>query len=112
MRRFMALLFGSLLVLQLAAATVPPSLSPPSYSVAEAKGRSAPKPPQQRKSKEPESMTYERAMELENQRHAKNLADIRYHYRFHKSLRKFLERKEFAFHAQRVEEIKKKYGML
>ena len=112
MRRFMALLFGSLLVLQLAATAVPPSLSPPGCNVAEAKGRSAPKPPQQRKSPEPEPMTYERAMELENKRHAKNLADIRYHYRFHKPMRKFQERKENAFHAKRVEEIKKKYGML
>ena len=110
--RFMAILFGSLLVLQMAATALPPSIAPPSYSVAEAKGRSAPKPPRQRKSPEPEPMTYERAMELEKKRHEKNLADIRYHYRFHKPMRKYRERQENEFHAKRVEEIKKKYGML
>ena len=109
--RFMAIVFGSLLVLQLAAAAVPPSASPPAYGVAEAKGRAA-KPPRQRKSPQEEPMTYERAMEIEHRRHEKNLADIRYHYRFHKPMRQFQERKENEFHAKRVEEIKKKYGVL
>ena len=69
------------------------------------------KPPPRQKGGQPEVLTYERAMEIENKRHENRLEAIRKFYRHHRPKRRLATQQENEFHAKRVEEIQKKYGM-
>lgn len=93
--------------------TVPATnLLPEVYAAAKkAADDGAEKPPPRQKGGQPEVLTYERAMEIENKRHQEKLEQIWKSYRHHPPKRRFAIRRENAFHAKRVEEIKKKYGM-
>ena len=68
------------------------------------------KPPRQKGGK-PEVLTYERAMEIENKRHEDKLDLIWKSYKHHPPKYRAAVQRENAFHAKRVEEIKKKFGM-
>ena len=71
----------------------------------------AEKPPPRQKGGQPEALTYERAMEIENKRHQQKLDLIWKSYRHHPPKRRQAIQRENAFHAKRIEEIRKKYGM-
>ena len=71
----------------------------------------AEKPPPRQKGGQPEVLTYERAMEIENKRHQQKLELIWKSYRHHPPKLRQAIRRENAFHAKRIEEIQKKYGM-
>ena len=105
-KRMLAAALGALLFFTGPAST----LLPAAYAAAKKDERGEKKPPRQRGG-QPEVLTYERAMEIENKRHEDRLEAIRKFYRYHRPKRRLATQKENEFHAKRVDEIKKKYGM-
>ncbi|MBR1761275.1 MAG: hypothetical protein IJ812_02170 [Schwartzia sp.] len=89
------------------------ALLPEAYAAARktANPKKEKKEPTRQKGGQPEILTYERAMEIENKRHANRLEAIRKFYRLHRPKRRLATQKENEFHAKRVQEIKEKYGM-
>ena len=91
------------------------TLLPEAYAAAKKAGSNQKsdkeKEPARQKGGQPEVLTYERAMEIENKRHENRLEAIRKFYRHHRPKRRLATQKENEFHTKRVEEIQKKYGM-
>ncbi len=69
------------------------------------------KKPPRRKGGRPEVLNYERAMEIENKRHQDKLDLIWKSYKHHPPKLRAARQRENAYHAKRVEEIKKRFGM-
>ena len=107
-KKILAALLGGLFIF-----TVPVTVLLPEVCAAAKKGQNdgAEKPPPRQKGGRPEVLTYERAMEIENKRHQDKLELIWKSYKHHPPKLRQATRRENAFHAKRVEEIKKKYGM-
>lgn len=107
-KKILAALLGGLFFL----ATPMTTLLPEVYA-APKKGAEdgAEKPPPRQKGGQPEVLTYERAMEIENKRHQQKLDLIWKSYKHHPPKLRQAIRRENAFHAKRIEEIQKKYGM-
>ena len=91
-----------------------PAIAPPDFAFAAKKKSDAAKKkaPKRQKGGKAEALTYERAMEIENKRHEKNLADIKRFYRHHKPMKLRAIKEENDFHAKRVAEIQKRFGMI
>ena len=107
-KKILAALLGGLFFF-----TVPATILLPEVCAAPKKAEDdgAEKPPPRQKGGQPEVLTYERAMEIENKRHEQKLELIWKSYKHHPPKLRQATRRENAFHAKRVEEIKKKYGM-
>ena len=107
-KKILAALLGGLLIV-----TVPATnLLPEVYAAPQkAEDDGAEKPPPRQKGGQPEVLTYERAMEIENKRHEQKLELIWKSYKHHPPKLRQAIRRENAFHAKRVEEIQKKFGM-
>ena len=107
-KKILAALLGGLFIF-----TVPATVLLPEVCAAPKKAEDdgAEKPPPRQKGGQPEVLTYERAMEIENKRHEQKLELIWKSYKHHPPKLRQATRRENAFHAKRVEEIKKKYGM-
>ncbi len=113
-RKIMVAALGGLLFIAAPGAVFPPPVCSVAKAAADSKARNEngeQKPPRQ-KGGQPEVLTYERAMEIENNRHQRKLEAIRRSYRHHPPKRRLATRRENDFHAKRVEEIKKRFGML
>ena len=107
-KKFFAALMGGLVFFTVPAATLLPEV----YAAAKkAEDDGAEKPPPRQKGGQPEVLTYERAMEIENKRHEQKLELIWKSYKHHPPKLRQAIRRENAFHAKRVEEIQKKFGM-
>ena len=107
-KKFFVALMGGLVFFTVPAATVLPEV----YAAAKkAEDDGAEKPPPRQKGGQPEVLTYERAMEIENKRHEQKLELIWKSYKHHPPKLRQAIRRENAFHAKRVEEIQKKFGM-
>ena len=106
-KKVLAALMGGLFFFTVPATTLMPEV----YAAAKKAKDSEKKAPPRQKGGQPEVLTYERAMEIENKRHQEKLEQIWKSYRHHPPKRRFAIRRENAFHAKRVEEIKKKFGM-
>lgn len=107
-KKILAALLGGLFIF-----TVPATTLVPEVCAAAKKGQNdgAEKPPPRQKGGRPEVLTYERAMEIENKRHQDKLELIWKSYKHHPPKLRQAIRRENAFHAKRVEEIQKKFGM-
>ncbi len=105
-KKFAAALLGALVLLSGPAASM---LSEVQAAPAQSEQKEK-KPPRQKGGKA-EVLTYERAMEIENNRHQRKLVEIRRFYKYHSPKRRLAIQKENEFHAKRVEEIKKRFGM-
>ena len=107
-KKILAALLGGLFIFTVPATTLLPEI----YAAAK-KGQNdgAEKPPPRQKGGRPEVLTYERAMEIENKRHQDKLELIWKSYKHHPPKLRQAIRRENAFHAKRVEEIQKKFGM-
>ena len=88
-----------------AAALLPEALAAPQEDETAAK-----KPPRQ-KGAQPEPLTYEKAVEIENNRHAKELEAIRKHYRNHRPKLRRAIQKENERHEKNLKKIRKRFGM-
>lgn len=107
-KKILAALMGGLFFFTVPAATLLPDVC---AAPKKAEDDGAEKPPPRQKGGQPEVLTYERAMEIENKRHEQKLELIWKSYKHHPPKLRQATRRENAFHAKRVEEIKKKYGM-
>lgn len=107
-KTILAALMGGLFFFTVPAATLLPEVC---AAPKKAEDDGAEKPPPRQKGGQPEVLTYERAMEIENKRHEQKLELIWKSYKHHPPKLRQATRRENAFHAKRVEEIKKKYGM-
>ena len=107
-KKILAALMGGLFFFTVPAATLLPEVC---AGPKKAEDDGAEKPPPRQKGGQPEVLTYERAMEIENKRHEQKLELIWKSYKHHPPKLRQATRRENAFHAKRVEEIKKKYGM-
>lgn len=107
-KKILAALLGGLFFFTVPAATLLPEVC---AAPKKAEDDGAEKPPPRQKGGQPEVLTYERAMEIENKRHEQKLELIWKSYKHHPPKLRQATRRENAFHAKRVEEIKKKYGM-
>ena len=107
-KKILAALMGGLFFF-----TVPAAILLPEVCAAPKKAEDdgAEKPPPRQKGGQPEVLTYERAMEIENKRHEQKLELIWKSYKHHPPKLRQAIRRENAFHAKRIEEINKKYGM-
>ena len=107
-KKILAALLGGLFIF-----TVPAAVLLPEVCAAPRKKQDdgAEKPPPRQKGGQPEVLTYERAMEIENKRHQDKLELIWKSYKHHPPKLRQAIRRENAFHAKRVEEIQKKFGM-
>ena len=109
-KKILAAMMGGLFFFTVPAAVLLPEVyAAPKKAKAEDDGEE--KPPPRQKGGQPEVLTYERAMEIENKRHEQKLDLIWKSYKHHPPKLRQAIRRENAFHAKRVEEIKKKYGM-
>ena len=108
-KKILAALMGGLFFFTVPAATLLPEVC---AAPKKAEDDGAEKPPPRQKGGQPEVLTYERAMEIENKRHEQKLELIWKSYKHHPPKLRQATRRENAFHAKRVEEIKKKFGML
>ena len=108
-KKILAALLGGLFFFTVPAATLLPEVC---AAPKKAGDDGAEKPPPRQKGGQPEVLTYERAMEIENKRHEQKLELIWKSYKHHPPKLRQATRRENAFHAKRVEEIKKKFGML
>ena len=107
-KKILAALLGGLFFFTVPAETLLPEVC---AAPKKAEDDGAEKPPPRQKGGQPEVLTYERAMEIENKRHEQKLELIWKSYKHHPPKLRQATRRENAFHAKRVEEIKKKYGM-
>lgn len=108
-KKLLAALMGGLVFFTVPAATLLPEVyAAPKKAKAEDDG--AEKPPPRQKGGQPEVLTYERAIEIENKRHEQKLELIWKSYKHHPPKLRQATRRENAFHAKRIEEINKKYG--
>ena len=107
-KKILAALMGGLFFFTVPAATLLPEVC---AAPKKAEDDGAEKPPPRQKGGQPEVLTYERAMEIENKRHEQKLDLIWKSYKHHPPKLRQAIRRENAFHAKRVEEIQKKYGM-
>ena len=107
-KKILAALMGGLFFFTVPAATLLPEVC---AAPKKAEDDGAEKPPPRQKGGQPEVLTYERAMEIENKRHEQKLELIWKSYKHHPPKLRQATRRENAFQAKRVEEIKKKYGM-
>ena len=107
-KKILAALLGGLFFFTVPAATLLPEVC---AAPKKAEDDGAEKPPPRQKGGQPEVLTYERAMEIENKRHEQKLELIWKSYKHHPPKLRQATRRENSFHAKRVEEIKKKYGM-
>ena len=105
--KILAALLGGLFFFTVPAATLLPEVC---AAPKKAEDDGAEKPPPRQKGGQPEVLTYERAMEIENKRHEQKLELIWKSYKHHPPKLRQATRRENAFHAKRVEEINKKYG--
>ena len=111
-RKFLAAVMGALIFFTGPAATMLPEVSAAAKKTADAnKKKEGEKKPPRQKGGKPEVLTYERAMEIEMKRHTERLERIRKHYRNHRPKLREAVRQENEFHAKRVEEIQKRFGM-
>ena len=111
-KKILAAALGGLLFFTIPAATLLPEICVAAKKAkAPKKDADGEQKPPRPKGGRPEVLTYERAMEIETKRHEERLERIRKHYRNHPPKRREAIRQENAFHAKRVEEIQKKYGM-
>ena len=109
-KKLLAALIGGLVFFTVPTTTMlPEAYAAPKKAKAEDDG--AEKPPPRQKGGQPEVLTYERAMEIENKRHEQKLELIWKSYKHHPPKLRQAIRRENAFHAKRVEEIQKKFGM-
>ena len=108
-KKVLAALLGGLFIFTVPAATMLPEVC---AAPKKARDDGAEKPPPRQKGGQPEVLTYERAMEIENKRHEQKLELIWKSYKHHPPKLRQATRRENAFHAKRVEEIKKRFGML
>jgi len=92
-------------------AGVPAAAFPPTGFTAPKQGETREKKPPRKKGGKPEVLTYERAMEIELKRHQDKLDLIWKSYKHHPPKYRAAVRRENEFHAKRVEEIKKRFGM-
>ncbi len=112
-KKILAAMLGGLLFFTGPAATMLPQAYAAAKKAADTNknAENGEKKPPRKKGGRPEVLTYERAMEIESKRHAERLERIRKHYRNHPPKRREAIRQENAFHAKRIEEINKKFGM-
>ena len=106
-KKLVAAALGALLIFTGPTATLLPEV----YAAAKKNDSKKENEPTRQKGGQPEVLTYERAMEIENKRHENRLEAIRKFYRYHRPKRRLATQQENEFHAKRVEEIQKKYGM-
>ncbi len=107
-KKILAALMGGLFFFTVPAATLLPEVC---AAPKKAEDDGAEKPPPRQKGGQLDVLTYERAMAIENKRHEQKLELIWKSYKHHPPKLRQATRRENAFHAKRVEEIKKKYGM-
>ena len=88
-----------------------PTAPPPEAFAAPKQDENAEKPPPRQKGGQPEPLTYEKAVEIENNRHAKELKAIRKHYRNHRPKLRRAIQKENARHEKNLQKIRKRFGM-
>ena len=86
------------------------ALLPEAFAAPQKDGAAAKKPPRQ-KGGQPEPLTYEKAVEIENNRHAKELEAIRKHYRNHRPKLRRAIQKENERHEKILKKIRKRFGM-
>ena len=91
--------------------TGPTATLPPEAWAAPQQDENAEKPPPRQKGGQPEALTYERALEIENKRHEKELEAIRKHYRNHRPKLRRAIQKENARHEKNLKKIRKRFGM-
>ena len=109
-KKLIAVMLGGFLFLAGPTAT----LLPEAYAAprkAPQKADDGEKAPPRKKGGKPEVLTYERAMEIENNRHERKLTAIKKFYRHHPPKRRLAIQKENEFHAKRIEEIEKQFGV-
>ena len=106
-KKLLAALMGGFVFFTIPATTWLPEV----YAAAKKKkDDGAEKQPPRQKGGQPEVLTYERAMEIENKRHEQKLELIWKSYKHHPPKLRQATQRENAFHAKRIEEINKKYG--
>ena len=108
-KKLLAALMGGFVFFTVPAATLLPEVCAAAKK-AKAEDDGAEKPPPRQKGGQPEVLTYERAMEIENKRHEQKLELIWKSYKHHPPKLRQATQRENAFHAKRIEEINKKYG--
>ncbi len=107
-KKVLAALLGGLFIFMVPAMTLLPEVC---AAPKKTQDDGAEKPPPRQKGGQPEVLTYERAMEIENKRHEQKLELIWKSYKHHPPKLRQATRRENAFHEKRVEEIKKRFGM-
>ena len=106
-KKWMAAMLGGLLLLT---SPIAPALLPDAHAAAKQAEDGEKKPPR-RKGGQPEPLTYEKAVEIENKRHEDQLEAIRKQYRNHPPKRRLAIQKENARHEKILEKIRKRFGM-
>ena len=105
-KKIAAAFLGAVLLCTGPAAT----LLPEAFAAPQEDETAAKKPPRQ-KGGQPEPLTYEKAVEIENNRHAKELEAIRKHYRNHRPKLRRAIQKENERHEKNLKKIRKRFGM-